>query len=130
MHQSGINWGNIGDFMSALKMVVRGDKTLKTTIQKNVSKYQKFAGKVSVAEFCYTQTFFLRFVVILIMILKLMIWWNFILKLHIQSLVKHLRWSFFFASNQRVKAVDYFRRRALSFMFDRILNATLANNLL
>ena len=33
-------------------------------------------------------------------------------------------------NDQRVKAVDYFRKRAPSWMFDRILNATLPNNLL
>ena len=41
------------------------------------------------------ETFFLRFTVILIMILKLMILWNFIWKLLIQSPVKQLRWSLF-----------------------------------
>ena len=42
--------------------------------------------------------------------------------------LKHLRWSFL-----HVKAVGYFRRRAPAFicdrMFDRVLNATLPNNL-
>ena len=33
-------------------------------------------------------------------------------------------------NSQRIKAVGYFRRRAPSWMFDRILNATLPNNYL
>ena len=37
---------------------------------------------------------------------------------------------FFGGISQRVKAVDYFRRKAPSWTFDRILNATLPNNLL
>ena len=76
-------------------MVLHGEKTLKTTIQKKLSKSQKFARKVSVAEFRYSQTIFLRFTLILLMTLKLMIIWNFILKLHILSSVEQLRWSFF-----------------------------------
>ena len=39
------------DFMSTLKMVLQSEKTLKTTIQKNLPKSQKFARKISVAEF-------------------------------------------------------------------------------
>ena len=44
--------------MSTLKMVLHGEKTLKTTIQKNLSKSQTFARKVTVAEFRYNQTIF------------------------------------------------------------------------
>ena len=76
-------------------MVLHGEKTFKTTIQKNLSKSQKFARKVTVAEFRYTQPIFLQFTVTLLIILKLMILWNFIWKLHIQSPVEQLRWSFF-----------------------------------
>ena len=36
----------------------------------------------------------------------------------------------FCRNSQRVKAVDYFRKRAPSWMFGRILNAILPNNLL
>ena len=36
-------------------------KTLKTTIQKTLRKSQKFARKISAAEFRYSQTIFLRF---------------------------------------------------------------------
>ena len=63
----------MSDLMSALKMVLDVEITLKTTIQKNLSKYQKFARKISEAEFRYGQTIFLPFAVILLMILKLMI---------------------------------------------------------
>ena len=54
--------------MSTLKLVLHGEKTLKTTIQKNLSKSQKFARKASVAvfRFRYSQTFFLRFTVTLL----------------------------------------------------------------
>ena len=41
------------------------------------------------------QTIFLQFSVILLMILKLVILWNFIWKLHIQRPVEQLRWSLF-----------------------------------
>ena len=51
--------------MSALKMVLNVEKTLKTTIQKKLRKSQKFARKISVAEFRYSQTIFLRFTVTL-----------------------------------------------------------------
>ena len=51
--------------MSTLKMVLHVKKTLKTTIQKNLPKPQKFARKISVAEFRYSQIIFLRFTVIL-----------------------------------------------------------------
>ena len=47
---------------------------------------------------------------------------------HICNPVKHLQWSFF--ADQRLQAVDYFDKRAPLWMFDRILNATLSNNLL
>ena len=46
-------------------MVLHVETTLKTTIQKNLQKYQKFASKISVAEFRYSQTIFLRFTVTL-----------------------------------------------------------------
>ena len=51
--------------MSILKMVLRAEKTLKTTIQKNLPKSQKFTRKMSVAEFRYSQNILLRFTVIL-----------------------------------------------------------------
>ena len=51
--------------MSTLKMVLHVEKTLKTTIQKKLRKSQKFARKISVAEFRYSQTIFLRFTVTL-----------------------------------------------------------------
>ena len=51
--------------MSTLKMVLHVEKTLKTTIQKKLPKSQKFARKISVAEFRYSQTIFLRFKLIL-----------------------------------------------------------------
>ena len=89
--------------MSTLKMVLHGEKTLKTTIQKNLSKSQKFARKVSVVEFRYSQTIFLQFTVDLLTILKVMFMWNFIWELHIERPVKQLRWSFF-----AEKAVGYF----------------------
>ena len=54
-------------------MVFHGEKRLKTTIQKNLSQLQKFANKVSVAEFRYIQTIFLQFTLILLMILKFII---------------------------------------------------------
>ena len=81
--------------MSTLKMVLHNEKTSKTTIQKNLPKSKKFARKVSVAEIRYSQTIFLWLTVILLMILMLMVLWNFILKLHIHSPVEQLRWSFF-----------------------------------
>ena len=58
--------------MSTLKMVLHVEKTLKTTIQKNLSKSQKFKRKISATEFRYSQTIFLRFTVILRLILKFM----------------------------------------------------------
>ena len=48
----------------------------------------------------------------------------------IWSPVKHLRWGLFWEDGQRVEADAYFRGRVLSWMFDRILNATQPNNLL
>ena len=59
--------------MSTLKMVLHNEKTSKTTIQKNLPKSKKFARKVSVAEIRYSQTIFLWFTVILLMILMLMV---------------------------------------------------------
>ena len=52
--------------MSTLKMVLRVEKTLKITIQKKLRKSQKFARKISVSEFRYSQTIFLRFTVTLL----------------------------------------------------------------
>ena len=52
-------------------MVLHDEKTLKTTIQKNLPKSQKFARKVTVADCRYRQTIFLQFTVNLLMILKL-----------------------------------------------------------
>ena len=46
-------------------MVLHVEKNLKTTIQKKLRKSQKFARKISVAEFRYSQTIFLRFTVTL-----------------------------------------------------------------
>ena len=51
--------------MSTLKMVLHVEKTLKTTIEKKLRISQKFARKISVAEFRYSQTIFLRFIVTL-----------------------------------------------------------------
>ena len=57
--------------MSNLKMILQGEKTLKTTIKKNLSKTQKLPRKVPLAEFRYSQTIFLLFTVILLMIWSL-----------------------------------------------------------
>ena len=46
-------------------MISHVEKTLKTTTQKKLWKSQKFPGKISVAEFRYSQTIFLRFTVTL-----------------------------------------------------------------
>ena len=46
-------------------MVLHVEKTLKTNIQKKLGKSQKFARKISVAEFCDSQTIFLLFTVTL-----------------------------------------------------------------
>ena len=83
--------------MSTLKMVCMVKNLWKAPSRKNLSKFQKSAKKVSVAEFRdnHWWNLFLRFTVILIMILKLMILWNFIWKLLIQSPVKQLWWSLF-----------------------------------
>ena len=51
--------------MPTLKMVLHVEKTLKTTIQKKLQKSQKFARKISVAEFRSSQTISLRFTVTL-----------------------------------------------------------------
>ena len=59
-------------------MVLHGEKSLKTTNQKNLSKPQKFARKVSAVEFRYSQTIFLEFSLILLTILKFMILQSFI----------------------------------------------------
>ena len=59
--------------MSTLKMVSHVEISVKTSIQKNVPKSQKFARKISVAEFRYGQTIFLQFTVMLLILLKLMI---------------------------------------------------------
>ena len=58
-------------------MILHIEKTFNTTIQKNLSKSQKFAWKISVVEFRYSQAIFWRFAVILIIILRLIILWNF-----------------------------------------------------
>ena len=46
-------------------MVLHVEKTLKTIIQKKLQKAQKFPRKISVVEFRYSQTIFLRFTVTL-----------------------------------------------------------------
>ena len=51
--------------MSNLKMVLNVEKSLETTIQKNLPKSQKFAKKISVEEFRHSQTIFGGFSVIL-----------------------------------------------------------------
>ena len=51
--------------MSTLKIVLYVEETLKTIIQKELPKSQKFPRKISVAEFRYSQTIFFRFTVIL-----------------------------------------------------------------
>ena len=51
--------------MSTLKMVLHVENTLKTTIEKKLRISQKFARKISVAEFRHSQTIFLRFTVTL-----------------------------------------------------------------
>ena len=84
-------------------MVLRGEKTLKTTIQK------KFARKVSVVEFRYIQAIFLRLPVILLMILELMILRNYISKLYIQSQFEQLRWNFFVEMINVLKPLVIFR---------------------
>ena len=51
--------------MPTFKMVLHVEETLKTPIQKKLQKSQKFARKISVPEFRYSQTTFLRFTVTL-----------------------------------------------------------------
>ena len=51
--------------MSNLKMVLNVEKSLETTIQKNLPKSQKFAKKISVEEFRHSQPIFGGFSVIL-----------------------------------------------------------------
>ena len=51
--------------MSTLKMVLHVEKTAKANIQKKLPKSQKFTKKISVEEFHYSQTIFLRLTVIL-----------------------------------------------------------------
>ena len=58
--------GNICDFMPSLKIVLNVEKTLKTTIQKNLPKSQKLTRKISMAEFHYSQTILLRFTLVLL----------------------------------------------------------------
>ena len=50
---------------STLKMILYVEKTLKISIQKKLPKSQKFARKVSAAEFRSSQTAFLRFTITL-----------------------------------------------------------------
>ena len=76
-------------------MVLHGEKTFKTTLQKNFSKSPKSVVEYLWWSFVIVEPFKIRLTVILLTILKLMILWNFNLKLHIQSPVEHLRWSFF-----------------------------------
>ena len=97
--------------MSTLKMVSHGEKALKTTIQKNLPKSQKVAGEVSEAEFCYSQTIFYS-------------------KTSHSEFGRPIAVELFCGNSPRVKAIGYFRRRAPSWIFDKILNATLSNNLL
>ena len=59
--------------MSTLKMVLHVEKTLKTTIQKNLPKPQKFARKIPMVEIRYSKTVFLWFTVMLLLILELII---------------------------------------------------------
>ena len=51
--------------MSTLKMVIHVEKTLKTTIKKNLTRSQKFARKIPVDEFRCSETIFLQFTVII-----------------------------------------------------------------
>ena len=60
-----ISSGNICNFKLTLKIVLHAEKALKTTIQKKLQKSQKFARKISVEEFRYSQTILLRFTVTL-----------------------------------------------------------------
>ena len=47
-------------------MVLHVDKTLKVNIQKKLQKSHKFARKISVVEFRYNETIFLRFTISLL----------------------------------------------------------------
>ena len=49
-----INFVNIDEFMSTLKMVLHTEKTLETIILKTLSKSQKFARKVFLPEIHYS----------------------------------------------------------------------------
>ena len=49
---------------------------------------------------------------------------------NILNRVENMRWSTFAEIINVLKVVCYFRRRAPSWMFDRVLNVTLPNNLL
>ena len=82
-------------------MVLHGEKTLKTTILKNLSKLRNLQEKY----LRLSQTLFLQFS------------WIFSGRTTAVEL--------FCGNDQRVKAVSYFRKKAPSWMFDRILNATL-----
>ena len=96
--------------MSTLKMVLHDEKTLKTTILKNLSKLQKFGRKVSAVEFRFSQTFFFFAVQL-----------NFTYDSEAHDLMKlyfetaHSETSrttaveSFCGNDQRVKAVGYFR---------------------
>ena len=53
-----MNSGNISEFTSSLKMTLYYEKTLKSAIQKNLPKSQKFAKKIPVVEFRYSETIF------------------------------------------------------------------------
>ena len=65
---------------STLKMILHTEKAMKTTIQKNL-----LTKSPKSAEFRCSEAIFFRFTVILHMILKLVILWNFILKLYLRS---------------------------------------------
>ena len=52
--------------MSTLRMVLHDEKTLKITIEKMLRKSQKFARKIYLTEFRYSQTIFLRFTLTLL----------------------------------------------------------------
>ena len=116
--------------MSTLKVVLHGQKTLKTTILKNLSKPQKFARKISAAEFRFSQTLFFA--------VQLNVTYDSeaynLMKLYLETSHSESGRTTvmepFCGNDQRVKAVDYFCKRAPSWMFDWILNATLPNNVL
>ena len=104
-------------------MVLHGEETLKTTEQKNLPNLKNLQRKSLRRSFVIFNSFFLQFIAILLMIVKLMISGSFILKLHMRNLVEHLWWSFFAEIVNVLKPL--IRRRATWWMFDRILNATL-----